>query len=205
MDIKPAEAGMSAERLEWITDHLERRYIEPGKIPGCQVVVARHGHVAYFRSLGLMDRERHKPMRDDTIFRIYSMTKPIASVALMTLYEQGYFQLDDEASAYIPEFADLKVFASGDAEQYEVRDPAREMTVRDLLMHTSGLVGAGPGPVGQLYRKAGLRGGSARTLSDMIAKVGKLPLYCDPGSEWNYGISTDVVGYLCEGDLGHAL
>ena len=99
MDLAHAPSGLSAERLERITDHLTRNYIEPGKIVGCQVAVARHGHSAYSRTFGLMDRERGKPMADDTIFRIYSMTKPITSVALMTLYERGEFQLTDDVSA----------------------------------------------------------------------------------------------------------
>ncbi|MGH2599268.1 MAG: serine hydrolase domain-containing protein, partial [Dehalococcoidia bacterium] len=130
--------------------------------------------------------------------------KPIASVALMTLYEEGKFQLDDPASKFIPEFKGLKVFAGGTADQYAVRDPAREMTVRDLLMHTSGLVGAGivadPSmPVSTLYGRAELRGSaSGGTLADMVQRLGQLPLQVDPGSRWIYGISTDLVGYLCE-------
>jgi CubicO group peptidase (beta-lactamase class C family) len=118
----------------------------------------------------------------------------------MTLYEEGRFQLDDPASKYIPEFKGLKVFAAGTPSQYETRDPVREMTVRDLLMHTSGLVGATPGtPVGELYQQAELRGSASEgTLADMVAKLGRLPLACDPGSRWIYGISTDLVGYLCE-------
>src|SRR3974390_2004582 len=94
-DIAPAEAGFDPRRLERITEHLEQRYVEPGKIAGCQTLVARRGRVAYFRSLGMMGRERATPMADDAIFRFSSRTKPIASVALMTLYERGMFQLDD--------------------------------------------------------------------------------------------------------------
>ena len=147
-----------------------------------------------------MDDERHKPMRADAIFRFYSMTKPIASVGLMTLYEEGRFQLDDPASKFIPELKDLKVFVSGTADSYETRAPAREMTVRDLLMHTSGLVARDAAtPVGELYRRAGFAGADSEgTLADMIGKLGRIPLQVDPGSRWIYGISTDLVGYLCE-------
>jgi CubicO group peptidase (beta-lactamase class C family) len=135
---------------------------------------------------------------------MHSMTKPIASIALMQLYEKALFQLDDPASAYIPEFKDLRVFHGGSIDSYETRAPSREMTVRDLLMHTSGLL-QNYGvelPVGQMYMKQGLRAlrrvENNGSLKDMIAKVGTLPLHCDPGSQWNYGISTDVVGYLVE-------
>jgi len=128
------------------------------------------------------------------------MTKPIASVGLMMLYEEGRFQLDDPASRFIPELKNLKVFKSGTADNFETRDPIREMTVRDLLMHTSGLVGRDTAsPVGELYRRAGLAGADSRfTLKDMIQKLKSIPLEVDPGSRWIYGISTDLVGYLCE-------
>ncbi len=104
MEIEPTAAGMNGARLERITDHFEGRYVTPGKIAGCQITVMRDGRLAYYRSLGLMDRERGRPMADDAIFRIYSMTKPIASVALMQLYERGMFQLTDPVHRYIPEW-----------------------------------------------------------------------------------------------------
>src|SRR5687767_12321403 len=112
MRTTPRKAGFSKERLKRITDHLTRAYIEPGKLAGCQMLVARHGRPAYFSSLGWMDRERERSMQDDTIFRIYSMTKPITSVALMMLYEQGLFQLNDPVSQVIPEWCDLEVYVS---------------------------------------------------------------------------------------------
>ena len=195
----PEEVGMSSERLRNVT-RLVQGYINDGKFAGAISMIARHDHVVHFETYGNMDDEAAKPMRPDAIVRAYSMTKPIASIALMQLYEQALFQLDDPVSAYIPEFAGLKVFDGGDEHDYRVREPAREMTVRDVLMHTSGLVGrAEPTPVGKMYAAAGLRGSESEgTLHDMIRKVGGLPLHCDPGSEWNYGISTDVVGYLVE-------
>jgi CubicO group peptidase (beta-lactamase class C family) len=199
IDALPEEVGMSSDRLQNVT-RLVQGYIDDGKFAGAISMIARHDRVVHFETYGNMDDEAAKPMRADAIVRAYSMTKPIASIALMQLYEQALFQLDDPVSAYVPEFAGLQVFDGGDERDYRVREPKREMTVRDVLMHTSGLVGrADPTPVGKMYAAAGLRGSeSDGTLHDMIRKVGTLPLHCDPGAEWNYGISTDVIGYLVE-------
>src|SRR5262245_41730977 len=112
-DVAPEKAGFAPGRLDRITDHLDRNYISSGKIAGCQTLVARHGTVAHFSSQGDMDRERRRKMQDDTIFRIFSMTKPITSVALMTLYERGYFQLNDPIHRVIPEWRDMQVYVSG--------------------------------------------------------------------------------------------
>jgi CubicO group peptidase (beta-lactamase class C family) len=199
IEAAPEEVGMSSAGLRNVTG-LVQRYIDDLKFPGAISLVARHGKVVHFETYGNMDAERQKPMRSDTIFSIYSMTKPIASVGLMMLYEQGRFQLEDPASKFIPELKGLKVLASGSVDNYEVRDPAREMTVRDLLMHTSGLVARDTAsPVGELYRRAGFAGAdSAGSLADMVGKLSRIPLQVDPGSRWIYGISTDLVGYLCE-------
>jgi len=199
VDARPEEVGMSSTGLQNVTS-LVQRYVDDGRYAGAISMIARHDQVVHFEAYGSMDDEAAKPMTHDAIVRAYSMTKPIASVALMQLYEEGLFQLDDPASAYIPEFAGLEVFAGGTADDYRTRPAAREMTVRDVLMHTSGLIGRGDGtPVGRMYAAAGLRGSeSDGTLHDMIRKVGELPLACDPGSQWNYGISPDVVGYLVE-------
>src|SRR5438105_4915324 len=199
IEADPEEVGLSPTRLQNIS-RLVQRYVDDKKIPGAISMVARRGRVVHFETYGSMDDEAGKDMRADAIFRIYSMTKPIASVALMTLYEEALFQLDDPASKFISELKGLKVFASGTADSFTVRDAAREITVRDLLMHTSGLISAGPTrPVGQLYQRAGMRGSSSDgTLADLVRKLKDLPLHCDPGSQWNYGISTDLVGYLCE-------
>jgi CubicO group peptidase (beta-lactamase class C family) len=159
-----------------------------------------------------MDDEAGKAMAADTIFRIYSMTKPIVSLALMQLYEEGLFQLDDPASKYIPEFQDLKVFDGGTADSYRLRAPSRAMTVRNLLTHMGGLApGLGPAaaadnPIGELYRRAGVPGiGHDGDLKDTIVKLSGLPLQVDPGTQWIYGVSTDVVGYLVEVLSGMAL
>lgn len=202
----PEDMGMSARGLGNLTA-LVQRYVDDGKYPGALSLVVRYDHVVHCETYGLMDAERHRPVRPDTIFRIYSMTKPIASVALMMLYEQGWFQLDDPVAEFIPEFGDLGVFAGGTADSYDVRAPARRMTVRDLLMHTSGLVGAGAAsPVDELYRRAGIGGPDFDgTLADMVRELGKLPLQVDPGARWIYGMSTDLVGHLCEVISGEPL
>jgi len=199
VEAAPEDVGMSSTGLRNVS-RLVQRYIDERKLPGAISLVARHGRVVHFETYGNMDDERQKPMRADAIFRFYSMTKPIASVGLMMLYEEGRFQLDDPASRFIPELKNLKVFVSGTADDFEVREPAREMTVRDLLMHTSGLVGRDTAStVGELYRRAGLTGAdSPFTLADMVRKLEQIPLQVDPGSRWIYGISTDLVGYLCE-------
>ena len=138
MDAQSQWTGLDAGRLERITEHLERNYIGPGKITGCQVGVARHGHLAYFKSFGEMDRERGKPTRDDTIYRIYSMTKPITSVALMTLYEQGHFQLNDPVHRYAPSWRNHRVWVSGEGEDMATEALQRPVTFRDVLSHTAG-------------------------------------------------------------------
>jgi CubicO group peptidase (beta-lactamase class C family) len=199
VEAAPEDVGMSSARLRNV-NRLVQSYIDQQKLPGAISLVARRGRVVHFETYGSMDVERQKPMRSDAIFRFYSMTKPIASVALMMLYEQGHFQLDDPASKFIPELKGQKVLVGGTADHPEVRDPAREMTVRDLLMHTSGLVSRDAAtPVGELYRRSAFAGADSQgTLADMVRKLGQIPLQVDPGSRWIYGISTDLVGYLCE-------
>jgi CubicO group peptidase (beta-lactamase class C family) len=199
MKIDPDAAGLDGRRLERITEHLQSRYIDPGKIVGAQVVVQRHGSVAYFRSFGQMDREREKPVEDDTIWRIYSMTKPITGVALLSLYEQGHFQLHDPVSRFIPEWMDLKVRqrdANGDVQLVE---PERPMSVKDVLMHMSGLglgaLGAGGGADGA--PTLGFLDGTD-TLADVMTQMADQPLRFHPGTRWLYGMSTDVCGRLVE-------
>src|SRR6266536_1491981 len=177
VEAAPEDVGMSSTGLRNVT-RLVQGYVDDEKLPGAISLVARRGKVVHFATYGNMDDERQKPMRPDAIFRFYSMTKPIASVGLMMLYEEGQFQLDDPASRFIPELKNLKVFKSGTADNFETRDPAREMTVRDLLMHTSGLVGRDTASnVGELYRRAGLAGAdSSFTLNEMVQKLKEIPL-----------------------------
>ena len=203
MELAPKRAGFAPERINRITEHLEKNYIQPGKVVGCQTLVARHGHVAYFKSQGLMDRERRTPMADDTVFRLYSMTKPITSVALMTLYEQGHFQLNDPVSRFIPAWRGHKVWVSGEGASMETAAPARPMTMRNVLSHTGGLTyGATNHPVDRVYREVGVGRGDGETLSGFAEKLAKVPLRYQPGERWMYSLSTDVCGYLVEAISG---
>ena len=206
MDAQSQWTGLDAGRLERITEHLERNYIGPEKIAGCQVAVARHGHVAYSRSLGQMDRERGKAMADDAIFRIYSMTKPIVSVALMTLYEQGYFQLNDPVSRYVPSWKNHRVWVSGEGADMKTEAPTRAVTFRDVLSHAAGLTYGGglPGvgiqhPIDKIYRDLKIRSaGSADTMTEFMDKLAQVPLRYQPGTAWMYSLATDVCGALVE-------
>jgi CubicO group peptidase (beta-lactamase class C family) len=192
--------GFSEARLENIQALLSG-YVEDARLPGYLCMVSRHGAQAHFLAHGMMDVERVKPMTRDTIFRIYSMTKPITSVALMMLYEQGRFQLDDPVARYIPAWKDLKVFAGGDESAFEVSDVVRGMTIKDLFTHTAGLTYGfmNSHPVDAIYR-ANKIGGMAvgGTLEAMVAKLAEVPLQFSPGSQWNYSVATDVLGYLVQ-------
>ncbi len=206
MELAPDHAGFSARRLDRLTDHLMRNYIDPGKLVGCQLAVARHGHLAYHRSFGLSDRERGKKMEDDTIFRIYSMTKPITSVALMMLYEQGYFQLNDPVSRFIPEWQDHQVWVSGSGEAMVTEAPKRPMSFRHVLSHSGGLTyGATDHPVDQAYRDAGIRRDRSEPLGLFVRKLAKVPLRYQPGERWMYSFSTDICGHLVEAISGRRL
>ena len=202
MQLAPGLAGFAPERLARITDHLNRNYIDNGKIVGCQTTVARNGHVAYFSSLGQMDRERKRPMADDTVFRIYSMSKPITSVALMQLYEQGYFQLNDAVSRVIPSWKNHEVYVGGDGERLVTKQPGRPMTFRHILSHSGGLTYGGTDhPVDKIYRTRKVRG-AGETLQSFIDKLADVPLRYTPGDRWCYSYSTDVCGYLVEAISG---
>jgi CubicO group peptidase (beta-lactamase class C family) len=192
--------GFADERLEYIQPFLHG-YVEAGTLPGYQLLVSRRDQEAHFLLDGLMDVERGAPFARDTIVRIYSMTKPIVSVALMQLYDRGAFQMDDPVSDYIPAWQQLRVFAGGDEHDHQTRPPDRPMIIKDLLTHTSGLTSGfmNAHPVDALYRANGL-GGSRGDLSleETVATLGRLPLQFSPGTRWQYGLSTDVVGYLVQ-------
>ncbi len=198
--IEPEAAGMSEARLERITEHFGSHYVDTGKIAGCLVTVVRGGHVAYQRSLGLMDRERNVPMAADAIFRIYSMTKPIASVALMQLYERGMFQLLDPVRRYIPEWSTQQVGEVHDDGSVTLVKPQRPINMRDVLMHTTGLPGGlfPDNPIDADFAEARAALGSGQTLESVTALLGRHPLKFHPGTHWNYGLSTDIVGRLVE-------
>ncbi len=201
MTEQPESVGFASERLARIDRHLSSRYVDPGKIAGCLTLVARRGEIVHCSPLGKRDLERDLPMERDTIVRIYSMTKPIASVALMSLYEEGHFALGDPVDRFIPEWKNLRVYESGNHPHFLTRQPTRRMTVRDLLSHQSGLTYRfmERTNVDAAYRKLGIgdrKPGS--TLRDMIEGLAEVPLLFDPGSAWSYSVATDVVGYLCE-------
>lgn len=202
--VAPAEVGLDASRLTRIADHLNR-YVDEGKLPGYLVMVARHGQPAYLHQYGLCDVAQQKPVAADTIFRIYSMTKPITSVALLQLYERGLLQLDHPVARFIPSFQNLQVFAAGDAQNHQTTPPARPVTIRDLFTHTAGFAYGLAGnqhPVDVLYRERGVLNG---TLAEMIAKLSELPLVFSPGTRWNYSVATDILGYLVEQIAGQPL
>jgi CubicO group peptidase (beta-lactamase class C family) len=205
---KPEKLGLSSERLARIETFLDERYIQTGKLPCAQVQVLRHGKLAYETTLGLADVERKRALKSDDIFRIYSMTKPITSVAFMMLVEEGLAALDDPVAKYIPSWKELGVFAGGFMESFQSRSPDRPMLVVDLLRHTSGLTYGFQQQtnVDAAYRhlKLGdnLRSG---TLAEMVESLAKLPLQFSPGENWNYSVSTDIVGHLVEVISGQTL
>ena len=207
MDVDTTKAGFSAVKLKQIDRHLNDNYIQPNKISGCQVMVARHGVPAYFQSFGDMDRERGKPVADDTIFRIYSMTKPITSVALMMLFEEGRFQLNDPVYRFLPAWRGQQVWVQGSGADMETRPPAAPMTMRHILSHTAGLTyGAllpiDPHPVDSVYQQLGVQRGDGETISSFADKLAQVPLRYDPGTKWLYSLATDVCGCLVEAISG---
>lgn len=201
MKIDADAAGMDAARLRRIDEHLLGRYVEPGKIAGCQVAVARHGSIAHHSVLGQMDRERGKPTADDTIWRIFSMTKPVTGVALLTLYERGLFALEDPVHRYLPELRDLKVRDRLPDGSRPIVDAKRPMTVRHLMMHMSGLgYGVDNADIGvdMLRKPPAARFGENATLATMVERLAEMPLRFHPGDRWLYSWSTDVCGRLVE-------
>jgi CubicO group peptidase (beta-lactamase class C family) len=205
MKVNPAGAGLAERQLDRITEHFQQQYIDAGRLAGCQVAVARHGQVGYFRSFGRRDLDRGLPVEEDTIWRIYSMTKPITGVALMSLYERGLFQLSDPVTRFIPEWRDLKVRERAADGSERLVDPARPMTVRDLMMHMSGL-GTGGGPtVQERFASSrsqtavpGLRRGPNVTLATLVQHYAGYPLEFQPGTHWLYTVSTDICARLVE-------
>jgi CubicO group peptidase (beta-lactamase class C family) len=203
MQIDPEAAGFCADKLRNLTTHLEQQYLAPKKIAGCSVRVVRHGVTAHASTMGMMDIARGKPMRDDTIFRIYSMSKPITSIALLMLLEEGRFQLNDPVYKFIPSWRRHRVWVEGEGESMTIRRPSTPMTVQHLLCHTSGLTYGGflPGlelPVDPAYAAAGISRAGTDTLEEFAEKLSQVPLLYDPGSRWSYSLATDICGYLVE-------
>ena len=189
----PESVGLSSERLGEATRRLQS-HVDARDIAGVVAAVVRHGRLVYLEALGELDRERGLAMRDDALFRLYSMTRPITSLAAMILWEEDRFELDDPVSLYLPEFADQRVFVDASNPDLAASRPRRtEMTVEHLLMHTSGLGSRGS----PIYRAEQVRLRSI-TLPQMVSNAARVPLFEDPGTRWRYGISTTILGRLVE-------
>ncbi len=200
----PEELGFASDRLDRMTKVFQS-YVDNNELPGAVILIARNDSIAYFKAIGFRDRERKLPMTGDAIFRIASMTKPITSVAAMTLVEEGKLDLAAPVSRYLPEFKDLQVSVqhkdpvTGKTEN-STAPQARPMTVQDLLRHTAGLVYGPPigdGPVSLLYRD-GKVSNRDETLAQMVTKLSMLPLAHQPGEVWEYSVATDVLGRVIE-------
>ncbi len=196
---RPESAGLSGPRLQHIDRFLQQKYLDTGKLPCALTLVERNGEVAHLSALGRMDVERNRPLQEDTIFRIYSMTKPLTSLALMMLVEEGRVALDDPVHRYIPQWRDLGVYEGGFIGSFRTRRTSAPMRVIDLMRHTSGLTYGFQQRtnVDAAYRKLALGElPGAVALDRMIEELAKVPLEFSPGTAFNYSVSTDVVGYL---------
>ncbi len=201
IDIEASEVGMSKSRLDRLDRHF-RRYVDDGRLTGWLIAVARAGSVAHLTSYGARDREVAAPVEVDTVWRLASMTKPITSVAAMMLYEEGAFELKDPISKWMPYFEEMRVYRSGSSTKPDVRPAIEPIRVWHLLTHTSGLTYGFhyAHPVDAMYRSAGFEWGNPPgvDLAGCCELWAAQPLLFEPGSEWNYGVSTDVLGRLVE-------
>lgn len=201
----PEGVGLSPERLERIGNVIQQS-IDAGRLAGAVSLVARHGKIAYFKAFGMADREANKPMRTDNIFRICSMSKPITTAAVMMLYEEGRFTLNEPVSDFIPEFKNMKVLdppfpQDKTSPPGALVDAKRPITIFHLLTHTSGLTYPWNPRLGKAYREAGVGTGllqEEQSTADSIKKLASLPLLFQPGDAWEYSLSDDVLGYLVE-------
>src|SRR6266700_7602209 len=201
---KPEQIGLSTTRLQHLSDAFKRE-IDKGTLPGATVMVARKGQIGWFDAIGRQSPDASAPMAQDTIFRIFSMTKPIVSVGIIMLLEEGHFLLSDPVAKFIPEFAEQKVGVEHNG-RLELVPIKRPMTVQDLLRHTSGITydHTGNSLVQQLYQQSRLRSRKI-TNAEHAALVARLPLLCQPGAEWNYSRSTDILGRIIEVASGQSL
>ncbi len=197
---KPESVGLSSERLERISDAVQQD-IDGKRIAGGVTLIVRHGKVAWFKAQGMQDREASKAMPTDAMFRICSMSKPITTVAAMMLYEEGKFLLDDPVSKYLPEFKDMKVLVKpAEGPRYTI-PAAKEITIRDLMRHTSGLTYNWNEDLGAMYEKANVASGLLQydgTIADSTRNIAALPLLFNPGDRFEYSLSVDVLGRLIE-------
>ena len=198
MDAKPEDVGLSSERLARVNAWAQR-LVDDGRLPGMTTMVMRRGKLVHFNICGLADIKRETRMAPDTIFRFYSMTKPLTSTAIMMLYEEGRFQLDDPITRYLSCFKNMRVAVGGMRGKLETVPAERDITFRDLLTHTSGLTYGfmEATPVDGQYRDRGVDFQSSdKTLADVVEIAADIPLIAQPGAEWNYSIATDVLGHL---------
>lgn len=197
--IQPEKVGMSSERLGRI-DNIFQQYVDDNIVPGAVALVLRKGKVVHFEAYGLSDINKKQKLKKDDLFRIASMTKPFVSVALLSLYEQGKFRLDDNLSKYLPEFKDPKVFVQEGGKEFTV--PAKsEIKIRNILNHTAGFSYISDDPVGWAYSKAGVTHGLCRdplTIAETVKRMGELPLMFHPGEQYHYSLAVDVQGRLIE-------
>jgi len=199
---RPEDVGMSSERLARIRTGMQR-YVDSGMVPGVVTLVARRGRVVHFEAIGYRDVEAKAPMTTDTIFRIASMTKPIASVALMTLYEEGHFLLNDPISKFLPEFANMKIAQAAQAAEpggapYKLVPAKNPITFKHVLTHTAGFPNSYRGITREEYAKTYPRKNPSETMADVVKRLATMPLNFNPGEAWEYGPATDVVGRLVE-------
>ncbi|QBF32036.1 serine hydrolase [Thalassococcus sp. S3] len=196
----PEEVGMDRTRIERVTDQLQA-LVDQERLAGMVTIAARDGQLVHFETMGVQDIATGVPMAEDTIFRLFSMSKPITGVALMILYEEGHFHLNDPVSKFIPEFADMQVYAGVDDDGNMITEPAKNtMTMRHLVTHTSGLgygTMMGPQPVHVMFSESGVWD-QGSNLQEMITKIAEIPLLFEPGSEFSYSAAMDVQGYLVE-------
>lgn len=202
---KPEEVGVSSQGLERLDAYVQK-IVDDKEFSGVVVMMARHGKVVHRKAIGLLDLEAKKPMKADAIFRIASMTKPVTSVAVMILCDEGRLALDDPLSKYIPEFKQPQVLVT--RQPLKTVPAKREMTIRDLLRHTSGLTYVWNPVLGPLYREAGVVCGLTPeqvTLEENVKRLAKMPLFFSPGDKWEYSLSTDVLGRVVEVASGMSL
>src|SRR5215472_7054064 len=199
--VPPESVGLSSERFQRLDRYLESQIVQRRKA-GAVVLVARHGRIAWEKAYGVMDLASGTPMRTDAVFRLFSMTKPVTSVALLSLYEQGKFQLTDPLEKYLPAFKDVRVFAGLDAKgQMILVPPRRPITIQDLFRHTAGFAYGGyfdSTPVDKAYQADGIVYDKLDSLSELVQKIAREPLLYQPGDQWVYSFSHDVLAYLVE-------
>ena len=198
--VDPSVVGISDERLQRVSTWLEKQ-VSDGKLAGASALIGRRGKVAYLKCAGFADKEIGRAFTPETIVRIYSMSKSVTTVAAMMLYEQGCFQLDDPVAKYLPEFADTPVWMGGDAPITQVEAQMSPILVKQLMNHTSGLTYGfmNSNPVDAQYREQAIEFQSrTESLADITKRLASIPLLCQPGSQWNYSVATDVLGRLVE-------